>query len=375
MALSRVTSTTSTGSTITCPTCQDGDLLVLFDWGEDGSTPAEVVPTDFTKAYGFSSGTAPRPRGVISFRAVGPGEGATLSGSTITGVNGGTSNWKALQLFRDSAGAISSVQVAVSSPATNTATGDPADIVVPANGQPSPGIIVASYYAGSGTVSPRTMSPAKTGEQTVDGDTYCAWKLYDSSPADVTVGMDDEGSLNIVGGAYLHFKVGRMATAGITEAGDTVSATGTVALKATLAKTEAADTVSSAATLALKATLTKTEATDTVSATGTVALKATAGITEAGDTVSATGKVALKAMLSVTEASDTVSANISLPRFAEFSAAEDADTTYATGYSYVIPGWHPRETQDQDVEAWTSAVNEAEAWAERAQQSETWTRR
>lgn len=306
MSLSRVTGAQSTGSTVTCPTVQDGDVLVLYDCGTStGSAPTKVIPTDFTEAYSWTSGTAPRPTGAISYAIVGPGQAASFSGRTVTGINGSTANAKMLEVFRESTSKIGGVTVYAPSPATTTSTGDPSDIVAPGSGKAVPGIIIGSYFAGSGAISPRTMSPAKTSEDSADTGNYIAWKLYNSSPADVTIGMDDEGSLNIVGGCYLELKLLTTGDLSKTEAADTVSATGKLTTNATLSKTEAADTLAATAQRTTHGTLSKTEAADTVAGTAQRTTHAAAGITEAADTSTATGQRTTHATAAITEAADT----------------------------------------------------------------------
>jgi hypothetical protein len=117
----------------------------------------------------------------------------------------------------------------------------------------------------------------------------------------------------------------------ITEANDTLSATGTLAIKGTLSSTEAADTLVSTGTLALKGTASLTEAADTVSATGTLALKGVAAITEAHDVLAAAATLAIKGTLSSTEANATLAATGVLPIKGTVSVTEADDTVVAAG--------------------------------------------
>ena len=58
-------------------------------------------------------------------------------------------------------------------------------------------LLVLGAFLSDGTVNPRTFSPAKDGEvngTTGVGDSWLAYKIYNSSPSDVTIDMDDEGS-------------------------------------------------------------------------------------------------------------------------------------------------------------------------------------
>jgi hypothetical protein len=121
------------------------------------------------------------------------------------------------------------------------------------------------------------------------------------------------------------------ATASITEAGDTVSATSAMQIKGTASVTEAGDTVASTSTIALKAAASITEAGDTIAAPATIALKATTSVTEADDTIVAPATVALKASASITEASDSVSSTSAVAIKASLSNTEADDTISAAG--------------------------------------------
>jgi len=102
----------------------------------------------------------------------------------------------------------------------------------------------------------------------------------------------------------------RTATASITEANDTIAATGTLPIVGTSAPTEAGDTLSSTGTLPIAGVLAATEGDDSLSAViQPTPIDGTAAITEEGDTVSATGELPIAAALAKTEDDDTVSAS------------------------------------------------------------------
>lgn len=135
----------------------------------------------------------------------------------------------------------------------------------------------------------------------------------------------------------------------ITEADDTVSSAGAVALKGSLTATEASDTVSSAGALAIKAALAATEDGDTVSATGGVVIKADAAITEEGDTLSAFAGAVIYADFAVTEADDTLSADsLLLSPIAAVLDVEEADDTLSAVSSSLF--WQPVTSTS---ESWT----------------------
>lgn len=331
---------------------QDGDLLVLYDCGNSsGSAPTKVIPTDFTEAYSWTSGTAPRPTGAISYAKVPVGGAASFSGRTVTGINGNTSNAKMLEVFRESTGKIGGVTVYTPTPATASSVNDPADVVAPGSGKAVPGIVIGSYYAGSGAISPRTMSPAKTSEDNADTGNYIAWKLYDSSPADVTVGMDDEGSLNFVGTCYLQLAILVTGALSVTEAADTVSATAKRTTNGVVSKTEAADTSTATGQRTTHAVVSKSEAADTLNAFSLSPRNGVVDVTEAADTIVAIAYPGRRGVLDATEQSDTVE---------------------SYGYIYVIPGWHER---DLEAETWSVArpsLPDTEIWTERSRDAETW---
>lgn len=107
---------------------------------------------------------------------------------------------------------------------------------------------------------------------------------------------------------------GITAAAAITEAGDTVSAAGTVKIAAAAAITEAADTVASTGTIAstlITATAAITEAGDTVSSAAVLRITATAAITEDGDTVLASS-ARITATAAVNDNADTCAATCTI---------------------------------------------------------------
>jgi len=69
-------------------------------------------------------------------------------------------------------------------------------------------IVLGCYVAAINAVNPRTFNPAKDGEiqaTAVDGpeDLWLAYKIYNSSPADVSIDMDDEGLFNALVSCYI----------------------------------------------------------------------------------------------------------------------------------------------------------------------------
>lgn len=168
----------------------------------------------------------------------------------------------------------------------------------------------------------------------------------------------------------------KIGTLSVTGANDTLSSTGTVAIKGTLSATEAADTISSGGTAALKGTLSVAVANDTIAATGAIALKSAGSITAANDTSSAAGAVALVGAAAIIEGSDALTGPAIVPVLAQLAATEDSDSVSSSffpvlqirprGGPWPIPGDEPvwrRDLWDRDLrrvieEAWRIANGE-----------------
>jgi len=195
--LAFVTSANSTAQNVTCPTVEAGDLLVLLDRGQGsgGTPPAAVVPTNFSIIDNRAAGIA---RQVLSYKiAVGNEEGTSL-----TGMNGSTSNRKILAVFRQTPAATAATPQNATGEATS---GNPAAQVVGASAGAVP-LVVIGAYGSDLTVDPRTMSPAKDAEilnQPGGSNIVLAYKIYNAAPADVSVDMDDESNLNILQSCYI----------------------------------------------------------------------------------------------------------------------------------------------------------------------------
>lgn len=184
--ITQQSSATSTATTITAPAgINAGDLLVLLDYVIDiFSTPTSVVPSGFTSISDVTSG---KTRCILSYKKADGTEGST----SLTGMSSGSGTlYKTLVTFR---GDVAATTITSNDPGGQATTGNPTAQTVTASGG-SPPLVVIGGYASSNNVSPRTMSPAKDGEVGNGTNVYIAWKIYNSSPADVSVDMDDEGS-------------------------------------------------------------------------------------------------------------------------------------------------------------------------------------
>lgn len=135
----------------------------------------------------------------------------------------------------------------------------------------------------------------------------------------------------------------------ITEASDTLSSTGTNALSGASNITEASDTLSSSATNAINAAFSATEASDTLSSAGTNALSGSFSATEGNDTLSSSGTIVVTGVFSVTEASDTLNATGTVSWVTitgTFNVTEANDTLSATGTSPITGTFSVTEAKD-----------------------------
>ncbi len=199
-SLSFLDSATSTGASVTGPAgILTGDLLVLFDRAiaaGSATPPTTVLPSGFT-SISNSPGSNASPNAVRSIVSYKIADGSEASAS-LTGMNGST-NGKMLAVFR---GDVHVSAVLPSTPNAETTDGNPASQNVAASGGATPLIVVAGYGSGS-AIDPRTFSPAKDAEINSATTRYLAYKIYNSSPADVTVDMDDEGDLNSLQSCFI----------------------------------------------------------------------------------------------------------------------------------------------------------------------------
>lgn len=181
-------SATSAAATIVCPAdIQAGDLLVLSDNAFNFSgSPTAVIPAGFTSIVNtVLTGGVGVQRAIISYKIANGSEAS----ATLTGMDADLER-KILLVFRG--------DIAIASASPNVfgaegTTGDPVQQNVSASGATSPLVILASYASVLNAIDPRTFSPAKDGEVAGDTAFYLAWKIYNSSPSDVTVDMENEG--------------------------------------------------------------------------------------------------------------------------------------------------------------------------------------
>ncbi len=197
-SITQQASATSSTSSIVVPTVIAGDLILFMDLALTVSPPpSSAVSSGFTSIQDNSVDTgAIAGRQIISLKKA----DGTESGTSISGMTG--SNYlKIIVTFR---GDVAAKLITAFSPQGEGTTGNPTAQVVPSSGGAVPLVVIAAYFGDAG-VNPRTFSPAKDGEVANGTPIWVAWKIYNvgSTPADVTVDQDDEGTRNILQSCYI----------------------------------------------------------------------------------------------------------------------------------------------------------------------------
>lgn len=178
---------------ITVPgTVQAGDLIVLSDLASDGEGAVLVTPSGFTNWINLT-GVDGFARLAVSYKI------ATGSETTLTTMDGNDYLDKILAVFRPD---VPITTVTASTPTSQSTAGNPSaqNIVATSGNLP---LIAFGFYAGFNAINPRTMSPAATAELSNSTLHFLKYQLQNSSLADVTIDMDDEGSSNNLAGGYL----------------------------------------------------------------------------------------------------------------------------------------------------------------------------
>ncbi len=200
-SITQVGSATSTGETIVAPAdIRPGDLIVLADFAVNNSTAANagVLPSGFTE-IGSTLLIAAGTNGMHLYTSYKRANG-TEDSAVLTGILGGSTSAKALYLFR---GDLAALTVTVGGFTGQASNGDITLQTVTASTAVAPLIVFGVYANYIAAVDPRTMSPAKDAEVNPNTRLYLAYKIFNDSPVNVSVDMDDEGDGNAVQSFYI----------------------------------------------------------------------------------------------------------------------------------------------------------------------------
>ncbi len=185
--------TSGTAATIACPTVIAGDLIVLYNIVEngDGVTPTAVAPSGFTTARNDSV-NPPGGRALCWYKiAAGTESGSTLTGMVSSADPLPTVNAILVATFRGSRPIAS---VSLQSAAGQATQSNPSAQVVTSGSGVAPLIVIAAA-TGTANLTGFSFSPSSDGNTTTSGSiSTLQWKIYNSSPVDVTVDFGDRGT-------------------------------------------------------------------------------------------------------------------------------------------------------------------------------------
>jgi len=195
-------------STITFPaSIISGDLIVLQDSAAGSSAPS-VTPSGFTQigtSLTFSNTNSYRSN--LWYKIATGTESGSLT--VMAGVFDTTSTWSEMAVFRGS-GVITGVSV--NSSAQQGTSSTPTTQTVTSGSGLVPLIVLGGYgdlidVPPNGVVNTRGMSPSKDAEISAHASQYLAYKIYNSSQANVDVSMNDEGNMNMLRSCYLQLTI------------------------------------------------------------------------------------------------------------------------------------------------------------------------
>ena len=196
---------------VTSATAQDGDVLlpsglsetdfivyIEFTFNKGGSLSV-AVPSGFTEWWSFDDTFGSVL--VVSYRILTSSLSSTQLNAAMspdTSIGQGYFIYRADQIIGSLEASTPSTELTDANPSAQT-------ILAGAASPPLVGFASYSNLSTATAVSPRTMTPAKDGEIDVtgSGDTYFARKLYNASPANISVDMDDEGDGNALGSGFI----------------------------------------------------------------------------------------------------------------------------------------------------------------------------
>lgn len=186
-------SANSTASTITIPSdVVAGDLLVLYDRATNTSgTVTFAVPS------GFSTILNQLPVTTIRFVCSYKIATSTDASSSITGMNGTNDNSKILLAF-STGGATTAAAYDIAFQQTD---GDPTSQTINASGQTTPLVVLG--FIRQQTATSQSMSPTQDGTAASGTTNTAYYKIYNSSPADVTFDCGDGGTQNALMSFYI----------------------------------------------------------------------------------------------------------------------------------------------------------------------------
>lgn len=192
-SVSFITSTTSTSGTISAPaTVNAGDVLVIWNQATNGAgLPATVLASGFTSIVNFTDASV--RKAIASYKIC---DGSEDSAS-LTIMTGTSFQEAVLMQFRGNNAITVVTPASIASQATASA---PTNQTVTSGGGTPPLVVLGLFNSSISLVGP-ALSPAEDGG-TTSGGTRVSYKIYNASPANVTVSEGD-GGFNMMASCYI----------------------------------------------------------------------------------------------------------------------------------------------------------------------------
>jgi hypothetical protein len=183
-------------ATCSLPTGSLENELCIGAWAATNSSglPDDVVPPDWVVAFNY--GVAPRRRVLM----VGILTAADVLAGSITGPSGDSINRSVLITLTPDELISALAWHDVSSEFAGT--GDPVAQEITASAGAVP-LVVCGLYSSGSVINPRTWTGGTPVENSNAGRQYLNHEVFNASPADITIDMDNESAADFWGGAYL----------------------------------------------------------------------------------------------------------------------------------------------------------------------------
>lgn len=170
---------------LTWPTVAADDIAVIVTAGSGDTFSA---PSGFTQAYLQDDGIYYH---AIYYKICTGSE----SGTAMSGAAGAEVNDRIMLVFRPDA---PPTTIGATNIGHTTQTNANPAAITHTSGSDTPPLVVIGFFSASTNVTSESFSPASDGSVDASGSFLVAhYKIYNSSPANITVDMGDEGSYNM----------------------------------------------------------------------------------------------------------------------------------------------------------------------------------
>jgi len=187
-------SATSSATTIICPAVNAGDLIVLLDRAEGMSVPTTAVPTNFVSIVNSNDGAYFRQ--IMSYKIATGSEG----GTSLTGMVGSDYTYKGIWTFT---GDIAITGVTALSAVGQSTDGNPSVQTVTSGSGVAPLLVFGAATSYKDNTAVLSMTPTEDAVLSPDSSWQFGYKIYNSSPSNVSVDMADAGYENCLQSCYL----------------------------------------------------------------------------------------------------------------------------------------------------------------------------